>query len=277
MTESAARVGSLSVVGTGIRTAGQLTTETIERIRRADIVLFLGSDPALESILQTLNSNLESLASVYSPGGNRGDSIRALAERIVAPVRRGLTTCAALMGHPGVFCVAGHNAVQIARQEGFIARMLPAVSAEDCLFADLGVDPSTAGCQSFEAMQLLLKNYRIDPRCHLILWQIGVMGDPIFRPQGYDLSALPLLIERLSAEYSADHVVTVYSATLQEAGFPSIRQTPLGGLRKSLLSSASTLYVPPLAPAEPDTEVVARLRAVGFPVELYLRSFDHFR
>lgn len=277
MTVESSTRGSLSVVGTGIRTAGQLTTETKERIQRADLVLFLGSDPAIEPILRALNGNLESLANVYSPGGNRGDSIRELAERIVEPVRRGLTTCAALMGHPGVFCVAGHNAVRMARQEGFIARMLPAVSAEDCLFADLGVDPSTAGCQSFEAMQLLLKNYRIDPRCHLILWQIGVMGDPLFRPQGYDLSALPLLIERLSAEYSPEHVVTVYSAPLQEAAMPSVCPTQLGQLKRSMLSSASTLYVPPLKTAEPDPAVVTRLRDTGFPVDLYLRSFDHFQ
>jgi precorrin-6B methylase 1 len=276
VTDQEARVGSLSVVGAGIRTAAHLTAEAIERIGHADVVLFLGSDPAIEAVLRTHNQNLESLAGVYCPGGNRGDAIRELAERIVAPVRLGLTTCAALYGHPGVFCVAGHNAVQTARNEGFIARMLPGISAEACLFAELGVDPSTAGCQSFEAMQLLIRNNRIDPHCHLILWQIGVMGDPLFKPQ-YDLSALPLLVERLAADYSADHVVTVYSASQEEAAIPSVRHTPLGQLSASMLSSASTLYVPPLAPADPDPEVVSQLRDIGFPVDLYLQSFDHFQ
>jgi hypothetical protein len=35
--------------------------------------------------------------------------------------------------------------------DGFDAVMLPGISAEDCLFADLGIDPGMIGCQSFEA------------------------------------------------------------------------------------------------------------------------------
>jgi hypothetical protein len=38
--------------------------------------------------------------------------------------------------------------------------MLPAVSAEDCLFADLGVDPGAAGCQSHEAADFLILDTR---------------------------------------------------------------------------------------------------------------------
>jgi len=29
--------------------------------------------------------------------------------------------------------------------------MLPGISAEDCLVADLGIDPASSGCQSYEA------------------------------------------------------------------------------------------------------------------------------
>jgi len=34
--------------------------------------------------------------------------------------------------------------------------MLPGISAEDCLFADIGVDPGIYGCQSFEATDLFV-------------------------------------------------------------------------------------------------------------------------
>jgi hypothetical protein len=34
--------------------------------------------------------------------------------------------------------------------------MLPAISAEDCLFADLGVDPADHGCPSYEATDFLV-------------------------------------------------------------------------------------------------------------------------
>src|SRR2546429_6584747 len=60
-----------------------------------------------------------------------------------------------------------------AREEGFEAEMLPAVSAEDCLFADLGVDPGDEGCQSFEATSFLLfrseeHTSELQSRLHLV-------------------------------------------------------------------------------------------------------------
>ena len=65
-----------------------------------------------------------------------------------------------------------------ARAEGFNARMLPGISAEDCLFANLGADPGTHGCQSFEATSFLLRKPKFDTLTHLILWQIlfGIQG-----------------------------------------------------------------------------------------------------
>ena len=61
---------------------------------------------------------------------------------ILDAVRGGASVCAAFYGHPGIFVTPSHDAVRRARAEGYPARMLPAVSAVDCLFADLGVDPA---------------------------------------------------------------------------------------------------------------------------------------
>src|SRR5439155_2475209 len=87
---------------------------------------------------------------------------------------------AALYGHPGVFVYPSHEAVSRARADGFAARMLPAVSAEDCLFADLGVDPGATGCQSYEATDFLLRQRQVDPTAALILWQVSVIGERIY-------------------------------------------------------------------------------------------------
>jgi hypothetical protein len=57
---------------------------------------------------------------------------------------------------------------------GVSARMLPGVSAEDNLIADLGVDP--AGLQSYEATGFLVYKYRFDTSAGLVLWQVGVLG-----------------------------------------------------------------------------------------------------
>jgi precorrin-2 methylase len=60
-------------------------------------------------------------------------------------VREGLNVCAAFYGHPGVFVYASHQSIRLARAEGFEAQMLPGISAEDCVFADLGIDPENMG------------------------------------------------------------------------------------------------------------------------------------
>ena len=48
-------------------------------------------------------------------------------------------------------------------REGFNAQMLAGISAEDCLFADLGLDPGKNGCQSFEATDFLIRRRQFEP------------------------------------------------------------------------------------------------------------------
>src|SRR5262249_46279816 len=49
--------GSLIVVGTGIRTVGQLTLEAIAWIKESDVVLYLVADPIAEEVIRHLNPN----------------------------------------------------------------------------------------------------------------------------------------------------------------------------------------------------------------------------
>ncbi len=48
--------GSLIVVGTGIRTVGQMTVEALALIRAADRVLHVVGDPIAEQMLQDLSN-----------------------------------------------------------------------------------------------------------------------------------------------------------------------------------------------------------------------------
>ncbi len=203
--------GSLVVVGTGIRIVGQLTTEAISWMKLADKVLYVVADPVSVATIESLNpAGSESLSTLYAEGRPRLATYEAMAERALACVRAGLLTCVVSYGHPGVLASPFHQAIRRARAEGFPARMLPAVSAEDCLFADLEIDPATHGCQSYEATDFLLHGRTIDPSAALVLWQVGLVGDPLFRNGGYDRSALPLLVERLCRFYPPDHVCQAY-------------------------------------------------------------------
>lgn len=103
-------------------------------------------------------------------------------------VRNGLDVVGAFYGHPGVFVNPSHRALAIAKSEGYRAKMLPGVSAEDCLFADLGIDPANPGCLTYEASDFLLREKPLNIYCHLVLWQVGCIGVPDFNFNGFDVS-----------------------------------------------------------------------------------------
>jgi hypothetical protein len=240
------RRGSLVVIGTGIRTVGQMTVESLAWISVADAVIYLVADPVCEAMIRELNPDgAMSLRGYYGEGMPRTRSYEAMVEHIMSCVRAGKRTVAAFYGHPGVFAFPSHESVRRARREGYLAYMLPGISAEDCLFADLGVDPAVNGCQSYEATDFLLHDRMADTSSQLILWQVGVVGDWTYRGNGYDLRAFPMLVARLQAFYGHWHEVTLYEAAVLPSLPPTITRIALGHLTSEYVNAGTTMYVPP--------------------------------
>ncbi len=253
----------LVVVGTGIRALGQLTVETIASIRAADRVLYIVSDPVAEEAIRALNpEGAESLMPYYGENKLRNETYREIVEVAMAYLRQGLRVCMAAYGHPGVLAVAPHEMIRRARADGFSARMLPAVSAEDCLFADLGVD-QVGGCSSYEATDFLLNARIIDPASHLILWQIGGLGDATYHRHDYAIRGLDQLARKLAAHYGPNHTVTLYEAALYPGVEPIVRSGSIHLLPHGKPTPNATLYVPPLSQAPPDWVVRQELGMFG--------------
>jgi len=234
--------GSLVVVGTGIG-AARLTAEARAAIEGADEVLHLIPDPVSIRLVEQLNARSRSLGDCYVEGEHRRAAYARMVEAILDPVRLGARVCAAFYGHPGVFSLPPHEAVKQARGEGFEAEMLPGISAEDCLFADLGVDPAESGCQSYEATRFLERRPAIEPRAALVLWQVGVVGSANHSAQPV-APRLGELVDRLLELYPEGHEVVVYEASSFPGVAPLIRPTKLPALAAAV-TPASTLYVPP--------------------------------
>jgi len=237
--------GSLIVIGTGIRTVGQLTIEAIAWMRIADALLYVVGDPIAEDVMQRLNpKGAVSMAGYYKEGQQRIHAYHAMVDHILRSVRGGARTVAAFYGHPGVFAYPSHESIRRARREGFDARMLPAVSSEDCLFADLGVDPAIGGCQSYEASDFMMNAPVIDASTQLVLWQIGTLGDWTYKRFRYDTKAMPLLVQRLAQFYPLSHQVVVYEAPMFVGTQPMMARIPLQWLSEFPITAAMTLYVP---------------------------------
>ena len=248
----------LLIVGTGIRTVGQMTVESLAALEAADKVFHVVADPVAKSLIEELNPSAVSMLGLYGEGKARIETYHEMVNVMLNSVREGNMTVGAFYGHPGVFAYPSHESVRQARAEGYSARMLPGISAEDCLFADLGVDPATNGCQSYEATDFLINNRVIDNSSQVILWQIGVLGDTTFRRMGYDLSSMPAMIERLLAYYPPTHVCYSYEASTVVGRPPSIAQVHVGALHSTPFTAASTLYIPPFRDTVPDTYFLGR-------------------
>jgi uncharacterized protein YabN with tetrapyrrole methylase and pyrophosphatase domain len=236
--------GRLSVVGTGIRAISQVTLEARDRIRAADVVLYVVADPVTERWIRAESGRAESLHGLYREGRSRHEAYEAMVDAILSAVRSGADVCAAFYGHPGVFALPGREAVRRARLEGFGAELLPGVSAEDCLFADLGVDPAERGCQSYEATDFLHRRPTVDTAVPLVLWQVGVVGERSHRERPKPV-ALADLAALLAGLYGPGHEVVLYEAATYFVTGPRVDRVPVAELDESAVSAMTTVLVPP--------------------------------
>jgi uncharacterized protein YabN with tetrapyrrole methylase and pyrophosphatase domain len=254
--------GSLTVVGTGLQLGVHLTPHARAVLERADEVLYLVTDPLTTKWIERLNPNVRSLARHYEPGKDRSETYADMVEEILSGVRAGLDMAVAFYGHPGVFVDPGHAAVGRAREEGFPARMLPAISSEDCLFADLGIDPGGWGCQSYEATALLVYDYRVEPRALLVLWQVGFLGQTV-TPVEPVRPPLELLVQHLERFYPSGHETILYEAASHALYDPFVERLPLCEVASADVPEMATLVVPPATTPTPDLTMIDRLGLPG--------------
>lgn len=253
--------GSLCAVGIGIRAPEQTTAEAVARIERAEKVFSLVADPFSQYWLESVNRSTESLAGLYAREKERRQTYLEMVERIVDAVRTPSHVCAVSYGHPGVAAFPLHESVRRARDAGFPAEMLAAVSAEDCLFADLGIDPMVGGCRSYEATDFLINHRGADPASNLVLWQIGAIGERSWKPDAaaWNRDGLAVLIETLLAVYPPEHEVVVYEAARLPVTPPRVTRVALRDVAHAPVTPLSTLFVPPACASEPDESIARRI------------------
>jgi hypothetical protein len=253
-----AKRGSLVVVGTGIKTTGQLTVEALAWMQQAESLVYVVGDPIAQSVITAIKPDAEDLSVYYREGQQRIHAYEAMIGHILGRIRSGKLTVGAFYGHPGVFAYPSHESIRRARTEGYHAKMLPGISAEDCMFADLGIDPAVGGLQTYEATDFLINGPIIDNSTQLVIWQIGTLGDLTYHRNKYDTSAMPLLVQRLACYFALEHLITVYEAPMFPGVEPMMARIPLYSLSAFPISAAMTLYVPPARLRSPDPELARR-------------------
>ena len=206
-------------------------------------MLYLVADPIAALRLEALNPSARSLDSMYEAGKDRHRTYEEMADAFLAPARSGLRSCAVLYGHPGVFGLPAHAALAQARAEGISARMLPAVSALDCLFADLGVDPGDSGMLCYEATYFLERTPPVDLDATLVLLQVGMIGERGGDPTPDAAGRFRELVDRLETLYGAATEAVLYTASPYPGAMPGIVRFPLGEPDPPAPDLAATLCI----------------------------------
>jgi precorrin-6B methylase 1 len=251
--------GALTIVGTGIKAVSHLTVEARLAVQSAEKLFYLVADPVTAHWLEKQNPSAESLFRFYGRRKDRTTTYLQMVRHVLRVVRRGRSVCVAFYGHPGVFAFPPHEAARRAKAEGYRVRMLPGISAEDCLIADVGLDPGRTGCQSFEASDFLINHRRFDDTSLLILWQIGVIGERALPSDNCNREALRVLVDRLCESYAPSHRVIVYESAVHLAARSKVLRIPLSDLPNSPVTAISTLCIPPNAPRPSDEALYRRL------------------
>lgn len=261
ITVSAPR-GSIACVGLGMTLGSHLTPLARSHIEQADVVFAALSDGIVEKWLERMHPDVRSLQPYYAEGKSRLTTYREWVAVMMAEVRAGKRVCAVFYGHPGVFAWSPHKVIEAARAEGFAAHMEPGISAEDCLYADLGIDPGRFGCQHFEASQLLFYERRIDPTAYLVLWQVGVVGNPSIARPDQNVAYRELLVEVLARDYPLDHELFLYRCATLPIERPRVRRMRLHELTGADLPAEETVVLPPARALKLNTLLAERLAAL---------------
>jgi tetrapyrrole methylase family protein/MazG family protein len=250
---------SLVVVGSGIKFMSHLTVEARAYIEQSDKVLYLVNEPAMKQWIEKSNPHAESLDPLYIKYPLRLHCYRAITEYILETLRKKIHLCVVIYGHPCVFAQPALDAAIQAKKEGFYSKILPGISAEDCLFADLMIDPGAYGCQSFEATDFLIRHRPFNPGSHLILWQVGIIG-VLGRSEDHDNErGATFLLNYLTTHFPLTHEVFIYEAAQYPHFEPTITKLPLEQLPTAQYSRISTLYIPPVAKPPLDESLLAAL------------------
>ena len=254
-----ARRGSVACVGLGMTLGSHLSPLARSHIEQADVVFAGLSDGIVELWLQRMHPDVRSLQPYYAEGKSRMVTYRQWVELMMTEVRAGKKVCGVFYGHPGIFAWSPHKVIEVARAEGFEAHMEPGISAEDCLYADLGIDPGRFGCQHFEASQLLFYERRIDPTGYLVLWQVGLVGDLSLKRFSTGAAYRQVLVDLLSKDYPLDHEVIIYRGATLPIEKPRIHRLALRDLPNAKLTAEETVVLPPAAPLKLNLAMRERL------------------
>ncbi|HHT9952137.1 TPA: SAM-dependent methyltransferase [Legionella pneumophila] len=236
-------IKKLALVGSGIKSISHFTFEFNTYTTSADKVLYLVNEPITKQWIERYSKLSESLDPIYFSENDRQISYDKIRDKILTELETHNFITVVLYGHPTVFADPGLQSIIIAQKKSIETIVLPGISVENCLYADLKIDPGQFGCFHVEATELLLYDKIIDPTVHLCIWQPGMIGNRSVPKPNQKSNHLELLRIKLKKYYPDDHISILYEASMYPGVEPIIHKFPLYDIEDQNIGTLSTLYI----------------------------------
>jgi uncharacterized protein YabN with tetrapyrrole methylase and pyrophosphatase domain len=254
------------VAGTGMVGYRQVTPEVDAALRDATTIFVVHpQDLVVEHFRSGYGADVVDLASEYEEGEVRSDAYRNMAERVLDAAEADAPVALAVYGHPTVFVSPASLIRERAPDRELAVEMLPGISSMDCIYTDFGIDPGETGIQMFEATDLLLREFDLNPEVPAMIWQVGSVETVLHSTTDSAPGRFTRLREHLQQYYPDDHEVSLLRAATYPITEPERLSFSLSEFESmhDLVDPAHTLFVPrvrepPVRNAELERQMTSR-------------------
>jgi uncharacterized protein YabN with tetrapyrrole methylase and pyrophosphatase domain len=255
----------LIIAGTGIKFLSHLTIEVKSAIETSSCVVFLLNEPAMKNWVVKNSKKYISMDNIYFSSKLRLDSYSKIVDEVFLNLQENDDICFLMYGHPTFFSSVVAEITKSISFEKVLIQIMPGISAIDCLFSDLRIDPGKKGLQSYDATEFILYDEIFSTTSHLVLWQIAIIGEfGIINNSEINVNcqkkAMEILISKLIKHYPRDHRVSLYVASQYPSVEFELKSIELQKLNIINIPRLATLYVPPLKEKTLNLNVINQLK-----------------
>lgn len=236
------------VAGTGMVGYRQLTREVEAAFEQSTRIFVVHpQDLVLDHLREEYDADVVDLTTEYRVSEARDDAYDRMAERTLDAAAAEPPVTLAVYGHPKVFVSPSTHVTARAPDRGLSVETLPGVSAMDCIYAEFGVDPAN-GIQMFEATDLLVREFELNPDVPAMLWQVGTVETTLHSTADSAPGRFTRLREHLQEFYPDDHDVSLLRASTYPVTEGERVTFPLSEFESmhDRVTPSHTLYVPPV-------------------------------
>lgn len=236
------------IVGLGISHIDQITREAERCMEASNEILYVERGLGIDAFLASKCKCITDLTRLYAEGEDRQGTYRKMAATVVKAALERPPVTFALYGHPLIYSYPPFLIREMAGLLGLSVKVVPGVSAMDCIFADLFVDPSMNGIQMFEATEMLLRGRLLQTDVAALIWQIGALETGLYSTYSSRPERFQRFKDHLLRFYPSHHTVFAVHSATHSLLKPEIYEFEISdiGDYASVLHAGFSMYIPPL-------------------------------